>query len=125
MTESRSVKEAREIGSVPGAGDILAIPRKFDRTERGRDAGSWEKAYDPPAASGIGSNPNHPFNDHDDPPQAAREYITACGGSVSQARALLKEIANNPAVDFVQRAGSIEAATKALDEHECRGPEQQ
>jgi hypothetical protein len=125
MTESKYVKQAREIGSVPGAGDILATPRKLDRTEHGRDAGSWEKAYDPPAASGIGPNPNQPFKEHDDPSRAAREYLTACGGSLSRARALFNDIADNPAVEFIRRVGSIEAATKALNEYECEGAEQQ
>jgi len=55
---------------------------------------------------------------------AAREYIAACGGSVGRAVSLLNEIADNPAVEFVQRVGSIEAARKALSECESEGSRQ-
>ncbi len=90
--------------SIPGAGDILGNPETKLPESRASDSqdssGVSADAFDSPAASGIGANPNHPqYEDIDGDDavrgdaarQAARHFVDRVGG-IQRALELIREI---------------------------------
>jgi hypothetical protein len=53
-----------------------------------------------------------------EPIDAARKFIDRCDGSFERAREELRSLEHNPAVEFIERIGSVEAAIKTLDQVE-------
>ncbi|HEX4129185.1 MAG TPA: hypothetical protein VHZ24_04025 [Pirellulales bacterium] len=96
------------IQSVPGAGDILGDPQAAASKEQpsresrpNKSSKISRDAFDPPADSGIGPNPNHPLEDgvgdelkRDQPTNLeheARQFADHAGG-VEQAIELLRSL---------------------------------
>ncbi|HEX3870183.1 MAG TPA: hypothetical protein VHV77_07105 [Pirellulales bacterium] len=83
------------IDSIPGAGDILGDPHALPEHRGGTkpQPGVSPDAFDPPAASGIGPNPNHPM---DEPSEAESDTV------------------RQEAQRLVERAGGIERAIELI-----------
>jgi hypothetical protein len=108
---------SRKPASVPGAGDILAVPTDVRGTTV-RDTGAPDTAADRAQVLSKEEIKNRPGGE--DVEKAAMTFVIEQGGSIADAEQAIEALRSGPAALFVRRIGSIDEALELLRRLDAR-----